>query len=355
MLAASGAAGARHEARPTPAAVEAPKPEQSSSPSSADAQAPARPGVASLAPLGEDQRRLLLQGPEDPPIEVETHYIQSNETRHDLYFPYIEGIAGAFIGVGSDQNYTMAAHARADLMILMDIDTRVVDLHRMYEVFIKGARTPDELIARWDGANEDAGLVELQAGLAGRDVIEIQRILRGYKNGRETVFRHLKRVVARRREGTPTTWLSSPERYDHIRALYQAGRVRIMVGNLAGEASMKTAGSAAAALGIPVRVLYFSNAEEYFKYGKPFVTSVRGLGADAQSVVLRTIYSMAWEHADLWAYQVQPLQDFQARLLDPRNRSRNPMLRYAKIEGAIDADPGIEGLTVVALADAPAP
>jgi hypothetical protein len=64
-------------------------------------------------------------------------------------------------------------------------------------------------------------------------------------------------------------------------------------------------------------------------------------------VVLRTIYSKKWEHADLWAYQVQPLEDLRARLSDRKNRSRRPMLRYAEREGMLDRDTGKKGLTLV--------
>lgn len=309
-----------------------------------------------VAPLDVHQRARLLHGAEDPPLDVETHYIQSNETRHDLFFPYIDAVGGAYVGVGSDQNYTIAAKARAELMFLMDIDTRVVDLHRMYAVFISAAESPDALLKRWDAEHRELSESELEAGLSDLDPRHRARIVRGYRNGRETVFRHLQRVMARSRDRVPSTWLSDPKLYVHIRDLYRAHRVRIMVGNLAGEASLRTVADACRSLDTPVRVVYFSNAEEYFDYGRTFADSVRSLAGDTRSMVLRTIYSQAWEHADLWAYQVQPLLDFQTRLGDRRNRSRTPMLRIAKTEGVLDLRPAQEGLTTVGLVgDAPSP
>jgi len=337
-------------ARPSPAATDENAPERVARAHTGDRSSEASPAAADrLRPLDDRERALLASGEEDPPIEVETHYIQSNETRHDLYFPYIEKIGGAYMGVGSDQNYTMAAKAGAELMFLMDIDTRVVDLHRMYAVFIPNAETPDELLRRWAEEHRLDSEAELERGLAHLDEGERRRILRGYRNGRETVYRHLLRVIGRKRDGAPTSWLSDPTLYDHVRTLYSTGRVRVMVGNLAGSASVDTVGRAARSLDIPVRTVYFSNAEEYFKYRKDFVRSIRSLAADERSMVLRTIYSQAWEHADLWAYQVQPLLDFQVRLGDARNRSRNPMLRYAKVEGALDPLPEKEGLTAVGI------
>lgn len=321
-----------------------------------DDVAPTPPPEPGLSFLGDAQRAQLNAGSEDPPIEVETHYIQSNETRHDLFFPYIAGIGGAYMGVGSDQNYTMAAKAQAEVMFLMDIDTRVVDLHRMYAVFIPAAESPDALLRRWDAEHRAENEAELEKGLGDLAPLHRQRILRGYRNGRETVFRHLQRVIGRKHNSAASSWLSDPELYAHIRLLYRTGRVRIMVGNLAGEASVGTVAAASRTLGLPVRVVYFSNAEEYFKYGKAFIRSIQALDGDERSMVLRTIYSKDWEHADLWAYQVQPLRDFQTRLSDGRNRSRNPMLRYANLEGALDLKPDHEGLTTIGFSSpAPAP
>lgn len=301
------------------------------------------------APLPDEARQTLLAGAADEPFTVDTHYIQSNETRHDLFFPYIDGIGGAFIGVGSDQSFTMVAHAKSELMFMFDIDMRVVDLHRMYEVLVPRADTPQQLVDFFLEANAESTTAILQEAFAAEEPARLKKILQGYRVGRETVYRHLLRVIGREREGKPTSWLSDPDKFAHIQTLYRAGRVRIMPGNLAGATSMRTAGAACDALGVPVRVLYMSNAEEYFKYTPDFVKNIESLPIDEASVVLRTLYSKKWVHADLWAYQVQPLADFRARISERKNRSRNPMLFYATAEGTVDREPGPEGLSLVAL------
>ncbi len=349
------------EPPPSPAAApveaSAPPPAEVEPAADATAEAPepvAEPvptfGPAALTVLSDDDRATLLAGPADPFMEVEIHYIQSNETRHDLYFPYIADKGGAYIGVGSDQNFTLMAAARSELAFLIDIDSRVVDLHRMYEVFVSRAETPEALVEMWNAPQEAASVAVLREALHDLPEKDVRRIVSGYRVGRETVYRHLLRVIGRTRDGRPTSWLSDPEMYAHVRAMYQTGRVRMMAGNLAGETSLHTIAAAARALGVPVRVLYMSNAEEYFKYTPTFVGNIEALPIDEQSVLLRTIYSKKWEHADLWAYQVQPLVDFRGRLADRRNRSRNPMLRYAEQEGALDRNTGLEGFTRVGIA-----
>ncbi len=327
---------------PTPAAITTTAPTPA---------ATAEPGVgpSDLPPLSPIAREQFFAGGTDAPIPVEIHYVQSNETRHDLFAPFIAGRRGAYVGVGSDQNYTMMAVARSEVAFLLDIDYRVVDLHRMYEVLIERSETPRDLVDAWHARNEDRSRSALAEAFGELPERERSRILRGFMVGRETVYRHLERVIARTRDGAPSTWLSDPEHYAHIRAMYTGDRVRMMPGDLTGSASLQTAAAACKALGVPVSVLYVSNAEEYFKYAPQFVANIEAMPFDDGGMLLRTIYNKKWAHADLWAYQVQPLADFRARLADRKNRSRNPMLRYADLEGKLDKQTGHVGLTLVGM------
>lgn len=313
----------------------------------------AEPAPTGLGPISDAAREQFLAGEADAPIPVEIHYVQSNETRHDLFAPYITDLGGAYVGVGSDQNFTMMAMARSEIAFLLDIDRRVVELQQLYQVLVPRFATPRELVDAWHARNQDSTRAILEEAFADRDEKERARLLRGFATARETVYRHLERVIARNRDGAPSTWLSDPEHYAHVRAMFSTGRVRMMPGDLTGAHSLQTVGAACKAMGIAVKVLYFSNAEEYFKYTPQFVANLEALPIDdASSKLLRTIYNKKWVHADLWAYQVQPIADFRARLADRKNRSRNPMLRYADIDGKLVRDTGKEGLTLVALSPA---
>lgn len=343
--------GEKGESADAHAAVAKPA-EAPDDPATAD---PATPtfGPAKLTALDDRQREILLAGGEDPPISVDIHYIQSNESRHDLYFPYIENVGGAFIGVASDPGYTLMAKARSELAFMMDIDYRVVDLHHMYRVFILESETPEALHDRWNPDKREESMALLQEKLADDfDGRRVARILQGYRAGRETVWRHLAKVIARKRDGEPTSWLSDPENYAHVRALYQTGRLRIMHGDLTGASSLQTVATACKELGVPVRVLYMSNAEEYFKYTKQFRENMRAQPIDDATMVLRTIYSKKWEHADLWAYQIQPMSDFLARLdQGAKAASRNPMLHYAEWAKELEKDTGIKGFSRLGYGD----
>jgi hypothetical protein len=351
------------QASPAPEAASgvaaAPVPEASSSvlaapapvqPSVAAPEPTAKPAADGLTPLTAEQRATLLAGAEDTLAETPIHYVKSNEVRHDVWFPYIRGVGGAYLGVGSDQNYTVAAAARSELMFLSDIDRSVVDLHRIYEVLIEASDTPEALHARFDRGHEAESAALLDSGFAALPEAERRRLVRLYRNARETVYRHLRHVIKRKRNGEPSSWLSDPTMYDHIRALFLADRVRPMGGDLTGTSSLQTAAAAARALGVPFRVIYFSNAEEYFDYTRSFIANIQAFETDERSVLLRTIYAKDWVHADqLWAYQVQPLADFKRRLGERKNRSRNPMLKYAEFDGTLDRETGTKGLSLIAL------
>ena len=326
----------RRPASPRPPKAQTPPPPQDGPPTY---------GPAKLTMLGDDERATLLAGDADDPMVVDTHYIQSNETRHDLFFDYIDGIGGAFVGVGSDQNYTIMAKARSEYAFVLDIDDRVVDLHRVYEAFIVESETPADLVAWWDDDHAESSIDFIREHFA--EDPRLRFLVATYRSGRETVHRHLLRVVERTVDGKPVSWLSDPDLYAHVRAMFQSRRVRIMVGNLAGPKSMKTVAAATEALGTQVRVYYPSNAEDYYRYDRNYRENVRAFPAADNSVVVRTIYRKEWEHADLWAYQVQPLTDLQERLAVVKNRSRKSMLRLAEADGDVQRDTGVTGLSLV--------
>ena len=303
-----------------------------------------------LRPLTKDERARFLAGDDDPLAPTEIHYVKSNEIRHDVWFPYLADRGGAYVGVASDQNYTLIAASRANLVFLMDIDQRVVDLHQIYGLLLAVSEDAETLVNLFESGQSSAAVAILEGALADADPGKRKRIVRSYKASRETVYRNLVKVLRRTRNGAPSSWLSNPEMYNHVRKLWMAGRVRTMGGDLTGDNTLHTVGKVAADLAIPIRVLYLSNAEEYFRYVPSYVANIKALGGDARSIVLRTIYSKDWVHADaLWGYQVQSLPDFQARLGDSKNRSRNPMMRLAEKDGSLQRTTSVSGLSLLAI------
>ncbi len=308
--------------------------------------------VDPLAALSEEDTKIFLAGPTDGGEPLPNHYVKSNERRHDTWFPYVTDLGGAFVGVGPDQCYTVAAAQSAELMFLLDIDHMVVDVHNNYEVLIEASETPAQLHERFNATEQDASIALLEEAYADVDKRTRRLRLQTYRASRETIFRHLNHVIERHEGDTKTSWLSNPDYYNHIRTLFQNDRVRIMDGDLTGADTMTSVGVAATKLEVPVRVLYLSNAEEYYKYTKQYVANVAGLPGDAKSLVLRTIYNKEWEHADtLWNYQVQPLANYQEFLSGGSVRSRNSMFRAADKQNVLERTTDVSGVSRIGMAE----
>ncbi len=302
-----------------------------------------------IGPLDTAQRDHLYAGPEDALTPTEVHYVKSNEIRHDVWIPYIRDVGGAYVGVGADQNYTLIGAARSEFVFLLDIDQRVVDLHRVYERLIEASATPATLLARFEPRAEAATCELLRASFSREPAAIRTRLVNGYRVARETVRRHLAHVSRRRHASESSSWLSHAGYYQHIRSLYHNDRVRIMGGDLTGARTMSTVATNARALGALIEVLYLSNAEEYFKYNRQYRANIAGLPSSRQGVALRTIYSKKWEHAArLWNYQVHHLRDFQRRMVASGSRSRTTMLGLAARDKVLERTTETKGLSRVA-------
>lgn len=311
-----------------------------------EAAAEPPPPADPLAPLSEDDMKVFLAGGTDGGEPLPNHYVKSNERRHDTWFPYVKDVGGAFVGVGPDQCYTVAAAQGAELMFLLDIDHMVVDVHNNYQVLIEASETPEQLHERFKASEQDTSLALLEEAYADADKRTRRLRLQTYRASRETIYRHLEHVIERHQGDAQTSWLSNPDYYQHIRTLFQNDRVRIMDGDLTGADTMISVGVAATTLGTPIRVLYLSNAEEYYKYTSQYQANIAGLPGDENSVVLRTIYNKQWEHADsLWNYQVQPLASYQAYVEGGKVRSRNAMFRVADKEGVLERTTDVPGVS----------
>ncbi|MCA9685702.1 MAG: hypothetical protein KC457_26230, partial [Myxococcales bacterium] len=107
------------------------------------------------APLSAEQMAIFHAGDEEERINTPEHYVKTNERRHDVWFPYIADKRGAYIGVAADQNYTLIAVAKSELVFLMDLDWRVAELHRAYEVLIEASETPQALHQRFHASSEE--------------------------------------------------------------------------------------------------------------------------------------------------------------------------------------------------------
>ncbi|MEZ4337057.1 MAG: hypothetical protein R3B82_10550 [Sandaracinaceae bacterium] len=249
--------------------------------------------------------------PDEAVERTAEHYPETNERAHALFFPTVAGRGGAYLGVGSQQSYTLAAAQGADHLVLVDYDPVVTRLHRALTVLI--ASCPD--VACLEG--------RLRPDAERESADAIARAQADDWSGRRTVFafRVHRPLLARRiRELREIeSWVSRDDWYAHIRGLAQRGRIIARVADLRGEGALPAIGRVARARGLDFRVVYLSNAEEYFSYGPQFAANLGGLPHREDAVVLRTLRDRRLSRGtadSMWHYDVEPLDDLLSRIRD---------------------------------------
>ena len=88
-----------------------------------------------------------------------------------------------------------------------------------------------------------------------------------------------------------------------------AGRIRPMVADLNGDRGVVGIAAAAQKLGVPIRLLYLSNAEEYWtRYSEGFRANLKALPFDERSQVVRTL--LTWAKNQDYVYNAQGAQNY---------------------------------------------
>ena len=245
-------------------------------------------------PLSPGAREILAAIRHDPPPESiirETHYWRSNEQAHEVWAEHIDGLGGAYVGVGADQNYVLAGWARPSLMILMDFDMGIVNLHRLYHAAFVLAPTPADFMAVWRGPPEV--LLSKAESLYPH---ERQAELR-YASRAATwrVRQQLGRVRARHLSLKIASILTDEAQYAHVRDLWLNGRITAVRGDLTGPHTMLDIAVALDKLGIPLNTLYLSNAEQYFSFGSGYRRNIAALPFGERGCLLRTAHTKHYD------------------------------------------------------------
>ncbi|HMR07474.1 MAG TPA: hypothetical protein PKA88_16950 [Polyangiaceae bacterium] len=353
MLLLGSACAPASSAGPVP---EAAPPRSAAQASVASAQPSARssaPGSAPVAPaeptavaktLGPDVAEKLATIRFDPPPPATTrsrHYFTSNEHAPELFQKSVNGLGGIVTGVGAEQMYLLAGWARADVLVLTDFDDFIVDLHEVYGTLFLEHDNVDAFLNAWSYRAQK----QVQAALEKRFPTHESRWRkwRAFGQGRAEVKKRLEALRARFEKANVASFLTDAEQYRWLRTLWQERRVRAVRGDLTQDRALRDLATYAKQTGLVVRVLYLSNAEDYFTFQtRHYRDNVLGLPFDEKSVVLRTRPYAGSEYE----YVVQPGLGFQAFLRADAPSTMCELVRHAvqTAQGAdlyrLDAAPG---------------
>lgn len=324
------------------------KPAVVASATTASANAPSVAAGKDTPPAWQLQVTRSAQALKDESVSfpIRRHYFWSNERRHDLFFPALSARRGkgAHVGVGGDQNYTLAAAVEAKVMWLLDIDPHIARMHRLYAALLPIAETPAAFLTYFD-ADRSAAIRSRLVAVYGFE--EARQILDVYQGFRVTLNRHLQYTAKLTHAGQPTTWLSNLTMYQHVQELAKKGLIVARVGNVYGPRTLMGIGQSAEKSGLTVATMYFSNAEAWFQYNEGFRRNMAALPFDEHSVILRTLESKAFSHPsdDFWHFAVQSATDFVSQM------QKKPKYRTAE-HAMLDAkalNPPVAGLSYIGI------
>ncbi|MCH9684795.1 MAG: hypothetical protein K0V04_25390 [Deltaproteobacteria bacterium] len=284
-----------------------------------------------LAPLPKEVFERFANLPRDPKPDSlirNSHYWISNELNQQLWHPHIADLGGAYLGVGTDQNYMLAGWAKSDLIVVVDFDIAIVDLHRVYTLFFEHAETFEDFMARWSPEREEEGLTLIDDNYAERD--DYKRIRKAYKIARKLVWARLRTVrKAYTALGIPT-FITDQAQYDHIRTLSRNGRIFAVRGDFTANETMMAVADAMTESGFAFNVIYLSNVEQYIDYTPEFRRNLSRQPVGDKGMVVRTLGWSAFGFApeEEYHYNVQPAPKFTEWLKVSRVTNLPRMLHY---------------------------
>jgi hypothetical protein len=285
-----------------------------------DPRPPASEALAAFRDVPDDEDVLKI-----PPCEKAgeaTHhcrdplsYLVTNEDEQHLWEPFVRNLGGGYVGIGADQSYSLAATAQSEWVWIFDYDPQVVLVHHVLHALVREAEGPAAFVALFEEANAPRARALIAAApLAAADR---EAALRLYAASRPHLLGH----YAKRLEGGVASfdWLASRERYAHVRALVEQGRVLARKGNLLTDVALPAIARAARRLGVPIRLYYTSNAEDLWPLTERYRRNVLALPFDERSLALRTVYPKMRQRGGTlpWEYHVHAVRDLRRTFLIP--------------------------------------
>ncbi len=287
-----------------------------------------------VPPLSTQEHETFWGTEEDPAPQVrggivkeleDVHYTIGNEWTLYAFREDIHDAGGGYVGVGPDQAYLFIGWQRPHLAWLIDYDAAVLRTHALYKAIFAAAPSPAAFVDFFEPDRLQDANAAIDAMYEDKEARSLKALLRRQRR----YYRYRLRTLKKHLRGVDVpTYLTDQATYDYVKAMLAAQRVRPMLVNLNAPHGMAGLSKAARALKVPIRVLYVSNAEEYWeRYEPQFIANVEGLYSDETSVLLRT--RLTWKLNRDYMYIAQPLDLYRAWLkADGVSRVRDILLGH---------------------------
>ncbi len=270
--------------------------------------------------------------PDPDQLVRNAHYWVSNENAHYVWHKEIKDRGGVLSGVGTDQVYLLAGWANASIVLPMDFDRQIRNLHVAYGAAFMASPDIAEFRSYWkkDGAQK------MKAALEKYFPDDAEAAMKAWKSGNREVNARFNRVIkkygnsdsASGASGVPT-FLTDETQYGRIRRLWQNHRVFPICGDLTGDKAMIDIAKALRDSGLTMTILYPSNAEHYFEYGPAYRRNIINMPFSDNSLVLRTrqMQSLGLAEEGDYHYNMQTGENFKIWLEKTQIANQHKMLR----------------------------
>lgn len=268
-------------------------------------------------------------------------YFTPNESQNYMFAPYIRNLGGGYAGVAADANYSYIAVARSRFVWLFDFDVNINALHRIIRAMMLESETIPQFLARFNKKNQKESLEIIAKYYSDRSDLDfIQQV---FRNNCDALGKHYQRSAAPDPKQGEFGWLKFADHYRYIRLLYQQDRITIVPGDMLKDKSMRSIAKSARAIGVPIRVYYPSNAEEFWDYStnnSNYKKNILSLPFDEASITFRSVHEYPWHPAHrkgfkgFWHYVIHGAYNYQKKLLLPHY----DYMDYFKMHRVVDKD-----------------
>jgi hypothetical protein len=222
------------------------------------------------------------------------HYLFSNERRIEMFESYIKDLKGGYVGVGTDQNLTLAAWAKSDYIWLMDFDDYVVRVNRVHIAVLRKCPDYKCFADFWNPKNEKTSWAFIEENFKTEpDFSEYKPAFRLTMKPNEGVAMRLSDLEYMSKHFNFQSFHNRPTDYNYLHNMAVAGRIRADRGDLTKKGTMMKIADAATKMNLPIRIVYTSNAEEYFRYPEQYRLNILSLPVDDKGYIVRTLTSGA--------------------------------------------------------------
>lgn len=301
---------------------------QTAAESSQNATAVANDPNQKLPQAIEDRMKAVRTDPDPEQLVRDAHYWVSNESAHYVWYPYIKDLGGVILGVGTDQVYLLAGWSNASMILPMDFDRQIKNLHIAYGAAFMSAENIAEFRTYWQKANAD----KMRAALDQYFPNDADDAMKAWKSGRAEVQGRFNRVIKKytkeEGQGVPT-FLTDETQYQRIRTLWLNHRVFPICGDLTGNHAMIDIAKALTDSDMQMTLMYPSNAEHYFVYGPEYRRNIINMPFTDNSLILRTrqMRSLGLAAEGDYHYNMQSGANFKLWLQTTQIPDQHKMLR----------------------------